>query len=156
MSKVTRPLLRKTVERNKAKLEKKILGVLQQIEEGIAQDNSEEQASEPVALDSASLQGIVEKINAENAKMPESTKEEKQAKREREKVARELGKMQEKQAADRAGSRLRSDEIQQAVQAVQTPGHGQGQYGLWSLRHCLQYPKIRPDDGVRRSKRQFR
>jgi hypothetical protein len=78
---------RKTVERNKAKLEKKILGVLQQIEEGIAQDNSEEQASEPVALDSASLQGIVEKINAENAKMPESTKEEKQAKREREKVA---------------------------------------------------------------------
>ena len=89
---------RKTVERNKAKLEKKILGVLQQIEEGIAQDNSEEQSSEPVAIDSASLQDIVEKINAENAKMPESTKEEKQAKREREKVARELGKMQEKQA----------------------------------------------------------
>jgi hypothetical protein len=62
---------RKTVERNKAKLEKKILGVLRQIEEGIAQDNSEEPESEPVAIDSASLQGIVDKINAENATMPD-------------------------------------------------------------------------------------
>ena len=42
---------RKTVERNKAKLEKKILSVLEQIEEGIAQDNSEEQSPEPVAMD---------------------------------------------------------------------------------------------------------
>ena len=89
---------RKTVERNKAKLEKKIIGVLEQIEEGIAQDNSEEQSPEPVAMDSASLQGIVERINAENARMPEGTKEEKKAKREREKAVRELGKMQQKQA----------------------------------------------------------
>ena len=89
---------RKTVERNKAKLEKKILGVLQQIEEGIAQDSSQEQSPEPVAVDSVSLQGIVERINAENAKMPEGTKEERKAKKDREKVARELGKMQEKQA----------------------------------------------------------
>jgi len=89
---------KKTVEKNKEKLEKKIRSVLSQIDEGIAQDNAAEPLEDTVSIDSASLKRIVDKINEENSKLPVTTKEEKKARKAKEKVARELSKMQEKEA----------------------------------------------------------
>lgn len=89
---------KRTVERNKANLEEKIRSVLRQIDDGIAQDNAADTADKPVALDSASLKKIVDRINEENTRLPSATKEEKKARKEREKTAKVLGRMQEKQA----------------------------------------------------------
>jgi transposase len=55
---------RKTTEKNKAKLETKIRQVLEQIEEGIAQDNQLDDES-PVAIDSEELKKRIAQINGE-------------------------------------------------------------------------------------------
>lgn len=56
---------RKTVEKNKAKLEIKIQKILQQIEEGIAQDNQPDE--EPsLSIDSTELKKRIAQINREN------------------------------------------------------------------------------------------
>ncbi len=64
---------RKSVEKNKAKLEEKIRKVLEMIEEGIAQDNQPED-DPPLPIDSEELKRRIEQINKENR-----TKEEKKA-----------------------------------------------------------------------------
>ena len=56
---------RKTVERNKAKLEAKILMVLQQIDEGIAQDNQPDDEP-PRPISSEELKERIATINREN------------------------------------------------------------------------------------------
>ena len=55
---------RKSVERNKAKLESKIRSILSQIEEGIAQDN--EPDDEPPPINSKELKERIAAINREN------------------------------------------------------------------------------------------
>lgn len=88
---------KKSVEKNKARLENKIRCILNQIDEGIAQDNAEDLHADEITLDSASIKSIVDKINEENGKLPSATKEEKKVKKEKERLARELSKMQEKE-----------------------------------------------------------
>lgn len=56
---------RKLVEKNKAKLESKIKGILSQIEEGIAQDN-EPDDEPPVPINSKQLKERIAAINKEN------------------------------------------------------------------------------------------
>jgi transposase len=56
---------RKTVEKNKAKLESKIQGVLQQIEEGIIQDNQPDD-DPPTPINSKELKKRIAEINREN------------------------------------------------------------------------------------------
>jgi len=56
---------RKSVEKHKAKLEIKIAGILSQIEEGIASDNSDIN-DEPVPINSDELLKRIEQINTEN------------------------------------------------------------------------------------------
>jgi transposase len=56
---------RKTVEKNKAKLEAKILKVLEQIDDGIAQDNQSDDEP-PTPIDSKELQKRIAEINREN------------------------------------------------------------------------------------------
>lgn len=57
---------RKTTERNKAKLQQKIQNILSQIDEGIAQDNKAEAEHPLSAIDSATLQELIDKVNEEN------------------------------------------------------------------------------------------
>ena len=84
---------RKSTERNKAKLEARIRGILSQIEEGIAQDNLP--AEETAALDSDTLRGIIDGINEENSRRAEEGAS-RQELRERRKAVGELQKAQEK------------------------------------------------------------
>jgi len=56
---------RKTVEKNKAKLEAKILKVLEMVEQGIAQDNQPEDEP-PTPIDSEELKTRIAQINREN------------------------------------------------------------------------------------------
>ena len=65
---------RKTVEKNKAKLEAKIRAILKQIEEGIAEDNNHPDDDSPTPIDSEELKRRISEINRENR-----TKEEQQA-----------------------------------------------------------------------------
>jgi transposase len=88
---------KKTIEKNKAKLEDKIRSVLDQIDEGIAQDNADAPVEDSVTLDSESLKRIVDKINKENKKLPTDTKEEKEKKKAMRKAARQLQSMQGKE-----------------------------------------------------------
>lgn len=87
---------KKTVEKNKAKLEEKIKNILSQIDEGIAQDNTPDADTMPVAIDSKLLAKEIEKLNEQNRQLPRETKEEKQSAKAKEKVAKELKKHQEK------------------------------------------------------------
>ncbi len=80
---------KKTVEKNKAKLEEKIRNMLSQIDEGIAQDNA------PDAIDSKLLARKIEEQNEQNRQLPRGTKEERQATKAKEKVTGELRKHQE-------------------------------------------------------------
>ena len=57
---------RKSVEKNKAKLESKIRGILSQIEEGIAQDNNEPDDEPPTPISSKELKERIAAINREN------------------------------------------------------------------------------------------
>lgn len=57
---------RKTTEKNKAKLETKIRDILSQIDNGIAQDNSP--MEDTAAIDSSTLQNIINDINEKNRK----------------------------------------------------------------------------------------
>ncbi len=87
---------KKTVEKNKAKLEEKIKNILSQIEEGIAQDNIPDAETMPEAIDSKLLAKKIEELNEQNRHLPRETKGEKQAAKAKEKVAKELKKHQEK------------------------------------------------------------
>src|SRR5574344_129438 len=87
---------KKTVEKNKAKLEEKIKNILSQIEEGIAQDNIPDAETMPEAIDSKLLAKKIEELNEQNRQLPRETKGEKQAAKAKEKVAKELKKHQEK------------------------------------------------------------
>ena len=57
---------RKTVEKNKARLEAKIRNVLEQIEEGIAQDNHQPDDEPPTPIDSKELKRRIYEINREH------------------------------------------------------------------------------------------
>jgi transposase len=91
---------RKTTERNKARLEEKIRGVLAQIDEGIAQDNAacDGDAGKPEAgtIDSAHLRQLIDKVNAENAQLARGSKEDKARARQRQKSVNKLQKQQKK------------------------------------------------------------
>ena len=87
---------KKTVEKNKAKLEEKIRNILSQIDEGIAQDNTPDADAMPDAIDSKTLARKIEELNEQNRQLSRETKEGKQAAKAKEKVARELKKHQEK------------------------------------------------------------
>jgi len=87
---------RKTVEKNKAKLEAKIRNILSQIEEGIAQDNATGEDALPEVVDSKELTRRIDEINQHNKSLPRTTKEEKLTAKERDKTAKELQKHKEK------------------------------------------------------------
>jgi transposase len=89
---------RKTTERNKARLEERIRGVLAQIDEGIAQDNAANGESESLTdtIDSGRLQELIDKINEENAMRAKDSGEDSTRIVEREKAVRKLRKQQEK------------------------------------------------------------
>ncbi|MGL5773502.1 MAG: IS1182 family transposase [Bacteroidales bacterium] len=87
---------RKSVEKNKEKLQNKINNVLQQIDEGIAQDNSSSPDGGTDIIDSKTLREEINKINKDNESLPRSTKEEKKEAKRREKLAKELDKHQQK------------------------------------------------------------
>ena len=89
---------RKNVERHKGNLERKIKGVLSQIEEGIAQDNAPSPDDDPTPFSVKEVQEAIAKINQRAAQMPTSTKEEKAQKRAELKRAKELGAMAKKHA----------------------------------------------------------
>jgi transposase len=89
---------RKTTERNKARLEENIKGVLAQIDEGIAQDNapSEDNGTMAGTIDSEHLQQLIDKVNAENAQLARGSKEDKARARQRQKSVSKLQKQQKK------------------------------------------------------------
>ena len=87
---------KKTVEKNKAKLEEKIKNILSQIDEGIAQDNTPDADTMPDAIDSKLLARKIEELNEQNRQLPRETKEERRAAKAKEKVAKELKRHQEK------------------------------------------------------------
>ncbi len=84
---------RKTTERNRARLESRIRGILSQIDEGIAQDNSP--MEEMAALDSSTLQNIIDELNERRDRKEGASKEEQ---REAARRVRELEKAREKLA----------------------------------------------------------
>lgn len=83
---------------NKAKLEEKIKSVLRQIDEGIAQDNtpSKEEGTVTDAIDSEHLQQLIDKVNEENSRLAQGSKEDKEKFRQRQKAVNNLQKHQEK------------------------------------------------------------
>ena len=83
---------------NKAKLEEKIKSVLRQIDEGIAQDNapSKEEGAATDAIDSEHLQQLIDKVNEENSRLAQGSKEDKEKARQRQKAVNKLQKHQEK------------------------------------------------------------
>ena len=89
---------RKSTERNKARLEEKIRGILKQIDEGIAQDNEPETESATEAVDSKHLQELIDRVNEKNKKkLSEGTKEEKAEAKRQSKAVRQLQKYQAKE-----------------------------------------------------------
>jgi transposase len=86
---------RKTTEKNRAKLLEKIKVLIEQIDEVIAQDNSAENSGQ--TFTPTELKNISEELNQALANEPEpTTKEEKQARRERKKQIRQLQKHADK------------------------------------------------------------
>lgn len=80
---------RKTVERNRAKLQDKIRVLLQQIDEAIAQDNASEQ--DKVEFTPEALTSIIAELKETLASQPEpKCKEERKERRERNKQIKEL------------------------------------------------------------------
>ena len=80
---------RKTVEKNRAKLQEKIRVLLQQVDDAIAQDKTAE--SDPVAFTPESLTSLIGELRDALASGPEPTgKQEKKAQRERQKQIKEL------------------------------------------------------------------
>ena len=79
---------------NKAKLEEKIKSVLKQIDEGIAQDNapSKEEGTMTDAIDSEHLQQLIDKVNEENSRLAQGSKEDKEKARQRQKAVNKLQK----------------------------------------------------------------
>ena len=82
---------------NKAKLEEKIKSVLKQIDEGIAQDNapSKEEGTMTDAIDSEHLQQLIDKVNEEDGRLAQGSKEDKEKVRQRQKAVNKLQKHQE-------------------------------------------------------------
>ena len=76
---------------NKTKLEEKIKSVLKQIGEGIAQDNapSKEEGTMTDAIDSEHLQQLIDKVNEENSRLAQGSKEDKKKTRQRQKAVME-------------------------------------------------------------------
>ncbi len=86
---------RKTVEKNRAKLQEKIRVLLQQIDEVIAQDKAAE--SEAVEFTPDALTSLIGELKDALASKPEPTdKERKKARRERKKLIKELEKHRDK------------------------------------------------------------
>ena len=86
---------RKTVERNRAKLQEKIRVLLDQIDEVIAQDKTAE--SEPVEFTPETLTSLIGELKDTLASEPEPTdKEQRKARRERKKQIKELEKHRDK------------------------------------------------------------
>ena len=81
---------KKTVEKNKAKLEEKIKNILSQIDEGIAQDNTPDADTIPDAIDSRLLARKIEELNEQNRQLPRETKEEKQSAKAKAKTSTDL------------------------------------------------------------------
>ena len=57
---------RKSVEKNKAKLETKIRSILEQIDEGIAQDNNDQDSDQASPIDSQELKERIKRLNESN------------------------------------------------------------------------------------------
>lgn len=91
---------KKTTEKNKGKLEKKIQSILSQIDEGIAQDNAMITDQTPCPIDSQVLRERIDELNQSNR---EQSKEEKRKMKELEKHAAKLREYEEK--LDTLGSR---------------------------------------------------
>ncbi len=87
---------RKTVEKNRAKLQEKIRILLQQVDEAIAQDKAAESA-EPAEFTAEALTSLIGELKDALASGPEPAgKEEKKARRERQKQVKELEKHRDK------------------------------------------------------------
>ena len=87
---------RKTVEKNRAKLQEKIRILLQQVDEAIAQDKAAESA-EPADFTAEALTSLIGELKDALASEPEPAgKEEKKARRERQKQVKELEKHRDK------------------------------------------------------------
>lgn len=84
---------RKSVEKNKAKLEVRIQNILSQIDEGIAHDNASESDQISSAIDANSLRERIDELNRENR---ERSKEEKTQLKELEKHQEKLAEYEEK------------------------------------------------------------
>jgi hypothetical protein len=86
---------RKTVEKNRAKLMEKIRVLLSQVDEAIAQDNAS--AEEAVSFTPETLAEIAGELRQSLAELPApKTKEEKKARRQKEKGVKQIGQMSEK------------------------------------------------------------
>ena len=86
---------RKATEKNRAKLLEKIKVLLAQIDESIAQENSEEE--KPQSFTPSDLKNIAAELNKALEKEPEAkTEEEKEARKERKKQIKELEKQADK------------------------------------------------------------
>jgi len=88
---------RKTVEKKKARVEEKIKKILEQVDEGIAQDNAAEERadSEPAVIDSELLQEKIDEIKRRNESRPKETPEQKQVARAEEKNIKALERCQD-------------------------------------------------------------
>ena len=86
---------RKSIERNKAKLLSKIDRVLEQIREGIAQDNALDLDTIPETIDSKRLSALIAEINTENRQRLE---EDRKARKAKDKLIKQLSDHQEKLA----------------------------------------------------------
>ena len=89
---------RKNVERHKGNLERKLKGVVSQIDEGIAQDNAPSPDDDPTPFSAEELRNAIAKINQRAEKMPISNRQEKADRRTVVKKARDLEKMAQKHA----------------------------------------------------------
>lgn len=90
---------KKSTEKNKAKLEEKIKGVLAQIDEGIAQDNAascNDGTPATEAIDSKHLQELIDKTNEENRKLANGSEADKATAKKRDKAVKKLEKQKEK------------------------------------------------------------
>jgi len=89
---------RKSVEKNKAKLQEKLKNILAQVEEGIAQDNAADENAEslPADYNAEQLHQKIEEVKQEHANRPMETEQDKQAAREGRKQIKELEKGCEK------------------------------------------------------------
>lgn len=94
---------RKSVEKNKAKLETKIRSILEQIDEGIAQDNNDQDSDQASPIDSQELKERIKRLNESNKFDKKENKAEFKALKELEKHQAKLQEYEQK--LDVLGSR---------------------------------------------------